>query len=190
MDYGLDKLAGYWIAVDEQNKSYAYKELYESDLIISAAANRIKSMTLRDEKIYEYLAPPDLWNRRQETGKSAMELFFDNGIGLTKANNGRIQGWLNVKEWLAPYEDEQGILTASFQIFSNCHNLIRTLSSVKSDEKDPNDVATEPHELTHAPDAIRYYFAGRPAPEIRRQVTAPVNKFWTMQQEEGGIIEW
>jgi phage terminase large subunit len=32
------------------------------------------------------------------------------------------------------------------------------------DEKNPNDTAREPHELTHAPDALRYFIAGRPAP--------------------------
>ena len=189
MDYGLDKLAGYWIAIDNQNKAYAYKELYESDLIISQAAQRIKAMT--KERIHDYFAPPDLWNRRQETGKSAMELFNDNGIRLTKANNDRIQGWLNVMEWLEPYEDEQGILTASLQIFSNCTNLIRCLASIKADEKDANDVATEPHELTHAPDSIRYFFAGRPAPSIKKQVKTPTNKFWSMNQDdEGGLQQW
>ena len=46
----------------------------------------------------------------------------------------------------------------------NCENLIRTLPQLQSDEKNPNDVANEPHELTHAPDAIRYFVAGRPCP--------------------------
>lgn len=190
MDYGLDMLAGYWVALDEQNKAYFYKEVYESDLIISKAAERIKQMT--NEPIHEYFAPPDLWNRRQETGKSAMELFYDNGITLTKANNERVQGWLNVKEWLAVYDDEQEIPTASVQIFSNCTNLIRCLSNVKADERDANDVAREPHELTHAPDAMRYFFAGRPSPNIiNREHKAKVDKFWSMnQQHEGGIVEW
>lgn len=186
MDYGLDKLAGYWVAQDDHNKAYFYKEVYESDLIISQAAQRIKSLTLKTENVYEYLAPPDLWNRRQETGKSAMELFYDNGISLTKANNDRVQGWLNVKEWLAPYEDEHGILTAGVQIFSNCTNLIRCLSQVKADERDANDVAKEPHELTHAPDALRYYCAGRPSP-YKAPVQKTPSNFWSMQQndEEG-----
>lgn len=186
MDYGLDKLAGYWIAQNDQNKAFAYKEVYESDLIISKAAQRIKALTTKDEKIYEYLAPPDLWNRRQETGASAMELFYDNGINLTKTSNNRVQGWLNVKEWLAPYEDEQGIMTAGLQIFSNCTNLIRCLSQVKADERDANDVAKEPHELTHAVDAIRTYCVGRPSP-YKVPVQKTPSNFWSMQQndEEG-----
>lgn len=169
LDYGLDMLAGYWIAVDLQGFAYVYKEVYESDLIISAAANRLKEMTLPTESIKLTYAPPDLWNRRQDTGKSAAEIFQENDVTLIKAANERIQGWLNLKEWLAPFEqqDEQtGELkkTARIKFFSNCKNIIRTLPAVLKDEKDPNDVATEPHELTHAPDAIRYFCIMRTLP--------------------------
>ena len=171
-DYGLDMLANYWIAVDDNNKAYVYKELYESNLIISSAAQRIKEVNGNDV-IYQKFAPPDLWNRRQETGKSAAEIFKDNGEFLRIANNNRVQGWYNLKEWLKPYEDEQGIKTASLVIFKNCVNLIRTLPLLLRDEKEPNDVAREPHELTHAPDAIRYFVAGRPAPRFKPTESDP-----------------
>ena len=168
LDYGLDMLACYWVTVDGQNKAYVYRELYKPNLIISVAARSILELTPSDEKIYETLAPPDLWNRRQETGKSAQELFFDNGVTLTKANNDRVQGWYNLKEWLQPYEDEQSIMTANLVVFSNCNNLIRCLPQLQRDERDPNDVATHPHEHTHAPDAIRYFVAGRPVAKVER----------------------
>lgn len=165
IDYGLDMLACYWIAIDEHQKAYVYKELYQSNLIISDAAQKIIEYT--NETIYETLAPPDLWNRRQETGKSASEIFLDNGVFLVKSDNSRVQGWLNVKEWLKPYEDEQGILTANLVITKNCTNLIRCLPQIQADEKNPNDVATEPHELTHSCDSIRGFLAGRPRPTIK-----------------------
>ena len=50
------------------------------------------------------------------------------------------------------------------RFFSTCPNLIRTLPALTHDEKHINDVATEPHELTHAPDAIRYFVDGQPQP--------------------------
>ena len=162
MDYGLDMLAGYWIALDTYGRAYVYKEIYESGLIISEAARRIREMT--DEEIYANIAPPDLWNRRQDTGKSAAEIFAENGVPIVRANNDRVQGWYNLKEWLHPCTDEQGQTIAPLRIFSNCLNLIRTLPHVAVDAKNPNDVAREPHELTHAPDAIRYFVAGRPIP--------------------------
>lgn len=164
LDYGLDMLACYWITTDTRNKAYVYKELYQSGLIISDAAKAILAMTLPDERIYETIGPPDLWNRRQETGKSAAEIFGENDLWLSKANNNRIQGWYNLKEWLKPHEDEQQIMTANLVITKNCVNLIRTLPQLQCDEKDPNDVANEPHELTHGPDAIRYWVAARPCP--------------------------
>lgn len=167
MDYGLDMLAGYWIALDNEKKAYVYKEVYKSNLIISDAANLIKSMTT--ETIHEYIAPPDLWNRRQETGESAAEIFGRNGVPLLKAGNDRVQGWYALREWLRPYEGESG-MTANLLIFDNCTNLIRCLPALQFDERNPEDCAKEPHEYTHAPDALRYFVAGRPSANRKIQV--------------------
>lgn len=165
IDYGLDMLAAYWVAIDTHGNAYCYKELYKSDLIISDAAKEIKRLT--NENIRLRYAPPDLWNRRQDTGKSAIDIFAENGLHFIKASNDRVQGWYNMKEWLKPYDskDEQtgeDIKTSRFKITSNCVNLIRALPQLQRDEKDPNDVSIEPHELTHGPDAIRYFLADRP----------------------------
>ena len=167
MDYGLDMLAGYWIAVDSFGRAYVYREIYESGLIISEAAKRICEKTA--ETVYAYIAPPDLWNRRQDTGKSAARIFAENGVPVIAAKNDRVQGWYNLKEWLSPFWDETGRRCASLRIFSNCVNLIRTLPALCIDSRNPNDVANTPHELTHAPDAIRYFVAGRPVPATMRK---------------------
>ena len=124
MDYGLDMLAGYWIALDDYGRAYVYRELYESGLIISAAAQKIRTMSNADEKTYANIAPPDLWNRRQDTGKSAAEIFAENGVPIVRANNDRVQGWYNLKEWLKPCTDEQGKTIAPLRIFSNNHTYL------------------------------------------------------------------
>ena len=59
MDYGLDMLAGLWFAVDPHNNVCCYKELHESDLIISDAARRIKEVNGIDRP-RTYYAPTDL----------------------------------------------------------------------------------------------------------------------------------
>ena len=41
MDYGLDMLAVYFVAVDDEGKAYVYKEIYRPNLIISCAARLI-----------------------------------------------------------------------------------------------------------------------------------------------------
>ncbi|MBC8537249.1 phage terminase large subunit [Feifania hominis] len=163
MDYGLDMLAGYCIAVDERGDAWVYRELYRSGLIISDAAKAIRERN-EGEDIDAFFAPPDLWNRRQETGKSAAELFAEQGVFLTKADNNRVQGWYNLKEWLKPVVGMDGKKTARLHIFEGCTNLIRCLPALQHDEHNPNDVADEPHEHTHGPDALRYFLAGRPRP--------------------------
>lgn len=153
MDYGLDMLAGYWIAVDYHNNAYVFREVYQSNLLVSEARDKIKEMT--NENVYIYLAPPDLWNRHKETGKSTADIFAEGGIDLYKTNNDRVQGWLQMKEWLKVFKDEQGCDTARLKIFNTCKNLIRCIPQLQHDEKKIGDVANEPHEITHGPDAIR-----------------------------------
>lgn len=167
-DYGRDMLAAYWIAVDPQGQAYVYKELYQPDLLVTQAIETIRDMTT--ETISEYFAPPDMWNKHNDTGKSTAEYFQEAGIRLSIAQNDRVQGWYDLAEWLNPALDEQGQPAARLRIFANCSNLIRTLPSLQYDAKNPNDCATEPHEITHAPDAIRYFVAGRPRPA---KVAAP-----------------
>lgn len=161
MDYGLDMLAGYWIALGPGGRAYVFRELHESGHIISQAAQRILQQT--HEEVREFIAPPDLWNRRQESGRSAAELFLEQGIPLTKAPAGRIAGWLELKEWLRPRPDEQGLPAARLIFFDNCVNAIRTIPAIRRDRTNANDCAMVPHELTHAPDALRYFAASRVA---------------------------
>lgn len=159
MDYGLDMLAVLWIAVDNQDNTYVYKELYESNLIISEACSRIKQVNGNDNIICKY-APPDLWQRKSNTGEDSAEVFKKNGIDLTKSSNDRVQGWYAVKEYLKVIDkrDEQTgevVKTSKIKIFRNCRNLTRTLPQLQFDEHNPNDVSDTPHELTHINDALR-----------------------------------
>ncbi len=161
IDYGLDMFAVLFIAIDTKGKAYVYNEIYKSNLIVSEARQILKSC-MRDKKYKNIYAPPDLWNRNRDTGKSTFELFYEGGLMFTEASNNRVAGWLNVKEWLKvkKVRDEQtGKLKkeSNLKIFSNCTNLIRCLPQLQYDDKNPNDVATEPHELTHITDALRYF---------------------------------
>ena len=156
IDYGLDMLAAYFIAVDIHGRGYVYKEVYERGLIVSEAAAELKKAE-NGEKITAYFAPPDLWGRVKDSGKSIASLFFENGIYLTAAKNNRVDGWLCVKEWLKISKDETGQEASRLRIFEPCVNLIRTMPAIAVDRNNPNDCAGEPHELTHAPDAIRYF---------------------------------
>ncbi len=160
MDYGMDMFAVEVVAVDEEGNGFVHRELYQSGLIISQAAEKAAEL-VEDLDIAAWLAPPDLWNGRQETGKSVADIFAEHGIPLTMTSNNRHAGWLAVREWLASrtvrneITGEERIMPPKLRIFENCRNLIRTLPALQYNDKDPEDVANEPHELTHAPDALR-----------------------------------
>ena len=165
LDYGMDMLACYWIAVDTVGNAYVYRVLYDgrdngkglngAGHIISEAAARILEMTPEGEEITATFAPPDLWNRRQETGRSVADIFSEYGIHLTKTSNDRLDGWAAMHEWLKVQRNEFGQMKPRMQIFKTCVNLIRCLPELQYDEKRVNDAANTPHEITHAPDAIR-----------------------------------
>ncbi|MBQ4047310.1 MAG: phage terminase large subunit [Clostridia bacterium] len=154
MDYGLDMCAVLWIAVAPNGRNYVYKEIHRKDLTISDAAAEILRVN-NGEEIYEFLAPPDLWSRQRETGRTTAEIFSEAGLFLTKTSNNRTAGWLAVKEELKLRTWEDGRKAPRLQIFANCRHLIKNLPLLRHDERDPTDCATEPHEITHAPDALR-----------------------------------
>ena len=173
LDYGLDRLAVLWIAIAPDGKIYVYREFCKSNLAINEAAREILERTPRGEEIYATLAPPDLYSRSQETGKTKASIFADCGVYFTKTSNNRECGWLAIKELLAPKGGEPRLT-----IFNNCRELIKCLPALTVDKVRPTDCATEPHEITHAPDALRGFaiFHTRPGEDkgaTRRGIWTP-----------------
>ena len=162
IDYGLDRLVCLWVAISPAGTVYVYREFCESNLPISAAARGILERTPCGEDIYATLAPPDLFSRSQESGKSKAGIFSEHGINFTRTSNDREAGWLAVKELLC---DTGG--GSRLRIFGSCRELIRCLPALMTDKIRPSDCATEPHDITHAPDALRAFaiYHTRPAEE-------------------------
>lgn len=154
-DYGLDRLACLWVAMDSARNVYVYRELGESNLPISEAAKKMLELTDDGEEIYATYGPPDMWSRSQETGRDKAQIFYENGLSLYKALNDREAGWLATKELLKVGVNGE----ARLKIFSNCRELIKCLPALQIDTKRPTDCATEPHDITHMPDALRYFAA-------------------------------
>lgn len=172
-DYGLDMLACLWTAVDSEGNCYVYREYCEPGLIVSEAAEKIVSMTQDTEKIRETYAPPDMWSRQKDSGKSMFEVFCENGLDIVKASNDRIQGWAQVKE-LMRLRDVKDPISGEIKkkpklfVFSTCRELVRNIPLLQYDSRNLNDAATEPHGITHNTDALRYFcvsrIAGTPKP--------------------------
>ena len=153
MDYGLDMHFCIWVAVDEGGRCYVYRQFAQANMIVSEAAQIQRELTRADEEIGYTIAPPDLWARNRETGKSQAVTFAENGVVLFKADNNRKQGWYALKELLKVQTDgKPGLI-----IFETCASLIDCLKCLQHDKTDPNDVSKHPHELTHGPDALRYF---------------------------------
>ena len=186
IDYGLDRLAVLWIAISESGCAYVYREYCESGLPISAAARAITERTPIGEEIYATLAPPDLFSRTQESGKTKAGIFSEFGINFTKTSNDRECGWLAVKELLC---DSKG--GARLRIFRSCTEIIKCLPALTVDRIRPTDCANEPHEITHAPDALRGFAIFHTRPNDQKTIgrrtiwTADMWEDYNCADEEG-----
>ena len=175
MDYGLDMFACLFVAVEPDGTSYVFREIHRSELIVSEAAYALKQAVLSFPagvgEPCEYIAPSDLWSRQKDTGKTIAGLFADNGIYLSKLVSGRVEGWLALKELMKPRDREDGARCADLQISRECGNIARNLPLLMHDPLRVDDTSTKPHEITHAPDALRYYAVSRqsaPRPSKRK----------------------
>ncbi len=170
LDYGLDMTACLWCAVCGDGSIIVYRELYESSLLLSEAAEKIIKATETNERIRYTVASPDLWNRRQESGKSGFDIMTAVGLkNMLKADNSRIEGWRIVREYLKHGSSFGG--TPKIQIWQGCKNLIRCIPLLRFDDKVREDASGTPHEITHAPEALRYALMSRqpkPKPKTNR----------------------
>lgn len=174
IDFGLDMCAHYKYAIDEQGIIYAFHEIHESNLLVKEAARLIGEADEREGYPWhipeERLAPPDLFRVTPESGRSQAHVFAENGIELIKVSNDREAGWDAVKTLL-----REGRL----KIFTTCPNLIRCLGQICIDEKRAGDCKKEPHELTHAPDALRYFAIWYTEPAKKPEAETERRREWT-----------
>ena len=104
------------------------------------------------------VASPDLWNRRQDSGLSGYEI-MQNAAHLPPmipADDRRIPGWRVVRDYLGGSEGE-----VRLKICSGCSELIHSMTSLLCDKNRIEDAASEPHSVTHAPEALRYGLMSR-----------------------------
>lgn len=175
-DYGLDMFACYWAAIDGGGRIWVYREYCEPGLVVSDAAAAMRRLTPPGEEIRYTIAPPDMWTTLKDSGRTMAEIFTEHGVGLVRASNARVQGWMCVKEYLKTRGDGRPGLI----VFDTCVSLIRSLPALMHSESNPSDAATEPHDITHSPDALRYLCAHR---ALGAQRDAPRNP------EENGRAE-
>lgn len=167
MDWGYnDPCAVYWYAVAPDRRIYVYREIYQPNTLAVDMAKLITQTNGKDICSYT-VASPDMWQKRGMKdvmgGENIAETFGKLKVPLIKADNDRKIGWQRIRENLATAPDGKPYL----QIFSNCHNLIRTLPVLFYDQHDHEDVSGNCED--HAAESLRYGLMSRPSPARIKQ---------------------
>ena len=76
----------------------------------------------------------------------------------------------------------------ALMIFNNLDRLISDVRDIQADDKNPNDCAKEPHDVTHSVDMLRYYCVSRQlAAEEQKAKIEAQDEF---EQSKQDYTEW
>ena len=168
-DYGFDMLAALVVAVSVTGDMYIEAELCRPNLTLGEAAESLAHF-VQDIEIEYAVASPDLWNRRQDTGKSGFEIMQAvHGMpSMIAADDRRVPGWRVLKEYLSLREGKPRLF-----ISRRCRVLIDSMQALLCDKTRAEDASSEPHSVTHAPEALRYAVMSRLANREEKEEALP-----------------
>jgi len=158
IDYGYaSESACIWGALDRADGTLIiYRELYRKGLTGSDLGAIITDMEMEDPLSVPGVLDTSAWARTGTTGPTVGESLVKQGHKLRRADKNRIQGKIQIHEYLKVQPSGRPRL----QIFNTCPNLIKELQSIPLDKRNPEDVDT--HTADHAYDALRYLIMSRP----------------------------
>jgi len=158
IDYGYaSESACVWAAIDPSDGTLiVYRELYRKGLTGEDLGSIITQMELSDPFSVQGVLDTAAWARTGTTGPTVGETLVRQGHKLRRADKNRIQGKIQIHEYLRLQPSGRPRL----QIFSSCPSLIRELQGIPLDKSNPEDVDT--HAPDHAYDALRYLIMSRP----------------------------
>ena len=158
VDYGYaSESACIWATIDPSDGTLiVYRELYQKGLTGEDLGYKITEMEVEDPFSVQGVLDTSAWARTGTTGPTVGETLVRQGHKLRRADKNRIQGKIQIHEYLRLQPSGRPRL----QIFSSCPSLIRELQSIPLDKTNPEDVNT--HAPDHAYDALRYLIMSRP----------------------------
>ncbi len=158
IDYGYaSESACVWATIDPSDGTLiVYRELYRKGLTGQDLGTIITEMEVEDPFSVQGVLDTAAWSRTGTTGPTVGETLVRQGHKLRRADKNRIQGKIQIHEYLRLQPSGRPRL----QIFSSCPSLIRELQSIPLDKTNPEDVNT--HAPDHAYDALRYLIMSRP----------------------------
>ncbi len=158
IDYGYaSESACIWAAIDPSDGTLiVYRELYQKGLTGEDLGYKITELEVQDPFSVQGVLDTAAWSRTGTTGPTVGETLVRQGHKLRRADKNRIQGKIQIHEYLRLQPSGRPRL----QIFSSCPSLIRELQGIPLDKSNPEDVDT--HAPDHAYDALRYLIMSRP----------------------------
>ena len=145
VDWGyVHPWASIWIAEDEDDRVWVYREIYESGVGEHEQARRIKKADEGDPVVYR-VGDPSMENRRGDA-ESLTSAYQTEGVALNPANNDRLAGWAKFHSYLSdapacPHHRAQGLEKCPrIHFFANCDNLIREVANAVYSSTKPEDV--------------------------------------------------
>ena len=113
--------------------------------------------------------------RAKNINKTVAELFIENGVPIVRSDNNRVQGHLVMKDMMNPIPLKDPYVKSLFaegkapdtlpglMFFDNVDKVVSDICAIQADERNPNDWAKMPHDVTHTVDLVRYYAISRVA---------------------------
>ncbi len=159
IDYGYSsESCCLWGAVDRTDGTLIiYRELYRKNLTGLDLGRIITEMEIEDPFSVQGVLDTAAWARTGTTGPTVGETLQQLGHKLRRADKNRIQGKIQIHEYLRVQNSGS---RPKLQIFNTCPNLIRELQSIPLSKTNPEDVDTNASD--HAYDALRYLIMSRP----------------------------
>lgn len=155
-----------WWAVDRDGRAYLILQLYgcagEADCGTHEDPYKVFAKVRETEQNHRWLkgkriegvADPAIWGT--QTGESVAEVAEKYHLWFTKADNSRINGWMQCHYRLR--FDEEGYPMVYF--FKTCTHAVRTLPLLQYDTAAAEDVDTTMED--HFADSFRYFCMSRP----------------------------
>jgi len=173
VDYGYaSESCCLWGIIDSNDGTLIiYRELYRKGLTGKELGSIITNMELEDPFSVSGVLDTAAWAKTGSSGPTVGEALLRAGHKLRRADKNRIQGKIQVHEFLKIRDSGRPKL----QIFNTCPNLIRELQSIPLSKTNPEDVDT--HASDHAYDALRYMIMSRP------RVTSPFDRIRDLKRE-------
>jgi len=129
--------------------------------------------------------------------RSEADIFAENGLYCIQANNARVNGWNNMKEYMYFDMNTDRRTHPKLRIFASCKDSIRTLPGLIHSDTKPEDMLKpgpenhKPDHITdHCADDIRYFLMHAITSKPPEPEKCPQTIFEEEITEDAELVDW